>query len=80
MTPIFKTVDQQVVSEAKKDAAIFVEEFGEALDPSETDWDGVAWDDVSKNLGIYPDEHGVLWEVYQTELVLETERLTRGKA
>jgi hypothetical protein len=62
--------------EAKRDAQLFVDEFGEALDPSETDLDGEAWAmaDVKRELLSDEDlQRG--WEIYQSELVRETKRL-----
>jgi hypothetical protein len=73
------TTKDRVIAEAKKDAALFVEEFGEPIDPFKTDWDADAWADAAQNLGLDNDEYAMLWEAYQTELVAETERLTQGK-
>lgn len=69
---------ERVEMEATKDAALFVEEFNEPLDSSETDWDSEAWSGVSLNLT--DDEQDVLWPIYQAKLVAETERLCEVEA
>lgn len=62
----------KVVAQAKQDAALFAEEFGEPLDEAETDWDAVAWGEVKI------DGASDLWLDYQAALIAETERLCEG--
>lgn len=63
-----------VVDEARRDARAFVEEFGEAIDPAETDWDGEAWAMADSRRAA--EEAGLdLWPLYQETLVIETRRL-----
>lgn len=74
-----KSLRRRVVAEAKRDAVLFVEEFGTPLDPAATDWDGTAWEvaDVRSDA----EDAGALdaaWEVYSAALVAETKRLVRG--
>jgi hypothetical protein len=67
---------------ARKDAKLFVRQFGEPLDPSKTDWDATAWTQVACAL------RGAAWTdkeidyykcYYDAKLVSETERLTTKK-
>jgi hypothetical protein len=75
---------EQAEALAKRAAAGFVREFGEPLDPAETDWDGMAW---SLDVGairteagerLEPDQVDALWPAYQAALVAETRRLCGG--
>lgn len=66
-----------VKAEARIDAACFVDEFGEALDPAATDWDATAFDGVASKLDLGA-ERDALWPVYQTELVAATRCLADG--
>lgn len=69
------------VAAALETAKLFVEVFGEALDPSETDWDAVAWEADSDKLFTGSDyrtrEHlsDFYWETYQTALISATKKL-----
>lgn len=63
-----------VIEEAKKDAQLFVDEWNEPLDPETTDWDATAWADVQVKLH-FNGSFENLWELYQSTLVAETERL-----
>lgn len=67
------TILDKVVEQAKADAAAFVEEFNEVLDPAETDWDSMAWSQANIEGG----EH--FWDDFQAALIAETERLCEGK-
>lgn len=68
------TLIAQIENRARRDAALFVAEFGEPLDPSETDWDGSAWALASSEIdGADQIENG--FELYQSALIAETERL-----
>lgn len=62
-----------VEQRAKETAAMFVEEFAEALDPAATDWDSTAWGEDSR--GLPSEAKDDLWPIYQAALVAETERL-----
>lgn len=62
----------KVVEQAKLDAAAFVAEFNEPIDPSATDWDATAWGEVK----IEGSEQ--FWDDYQAALVAETQRLCEG--
>mgnify|MGYP003516671842 FL=1 len=68
----------EIMAAAKATAALFVDEFGEALDPSATDWDSTAWETDSSDLS-FRDEiencWGEAWSLYQNALVIETQRL-----
>lgn len=70
-----------VVRAAHEDAAAFVEEFGEALDPAATDWDAEAFATSRGSAPLYdvlPEElWDAAWPIYQAALVAETERLAR---
>ena len=99
MTSISEAIET-LKAHARKDAAIFVDEFNEPLDPSNTDWDSVAFHTTYQALAFetqdalsecsdfrpfIPVEEAIErqefadrgWEVYQTELVEESVRLTR---
>lgn len=66
----------EIEAAAKKTAVLFVDEFGEALNPATTDWDGVAWANDADELSFAVDDFwGEAWAVYQVALVAETERL-----
>lgn len=71
---------------AREDAAIFFDEFGEALDPESTDWDAVAFQTTFEGL---PQEtkyalqeckecYALAWDFYSDELVAETRRLAEA--
>lgn len=60
--------------EAAREAAdLFLEEFGEPLDPAQTDWDGAAWENDSA--GLSEDEQDFFWPIYQETLVNRTKHL-----
>jgi hypothetical protein len=61
---------------ALADAALFYEEFGEALDPAATDWDDLAWDTAAEEIGINWRD-AAYRQLYNATLVTETERLAR---
>jgi len=68
---------------AKESARAFVEEFGEALDPSKTDWDAIAWVEDRrhvKHFGMAGIEDVEAWEMYQAVLITETKNIVRCKA
>ena len=58
---------------AKADAASFVAEFDCELDPSETDWDAVAWGLC--DLGEFEADRDDLWTLYSAQLVSYTESM-----
>lgn len=78
MANLNDTQKTEVTNLAKEAAQMFVEEFNEVLDPESTDWDGEAWADDRKKLSFeLTDElYSEAWELYQGELVAETERLS----
>lgn len=69
---------------AKATAQMFVDEFGEALDPETTDWDAVAWENDRAQCIPAVDVCDKLaekyWPVYQEALVAETARLVKLSA
>lgn len=66
----------QVEVAAKADAALFVAEFGEAIDPATTDWDTMAWQESGDEIEeMTANDAERLWPIYQAALVAETERL-----
>jgi hypothetical protein len=77
-----RVIEGIVCEHARRDAKLFVEEFGEPLDPAETDWDSVAWGEALRAVRaadeLTDDECDSLWSVYQETLVSETERLCAG--
>lgn len=73
-------LEYQVRKAARADAALFVDEFHEVIDPTTTDWDAVAWSDTRESLPLTQDEAERLWPIYQAELVAETERLVSGQS
>lgn len=54
-------------------AEMFVEEFGEPLDPDKTDWDGEAW--ANDGRGLSGDQQEFFWPIYQDALISRTRRL-----
>ena len=66
---------ETIISEALADAKVFFDEFGEALDPSKTDWDSTAWENAFVRRNVDPADYSLAWELYQNTLVAETERL-----
>lgn len=67
---------KMIETEAKSDAALFVEEFAEVLDPAVTDWDAVAWDlGDSYRAAEDAENSSEGWEFYQKTLIAETKRL-----
>lgn len=64
---------------AKATAKLFVEEFGEILNPAATDWDSVAWQEDRTNCipasEVCEKLSEKYWPIYQAALVAETERL-----
>lgn len=64
-------------------AAQFVDEFGEPLDGSKTDWDAEAWDDdrrklsFAKNLKSDSSLYAEAWDYYADLLEAETAALCR---
>jgi hypothetical protein len=67
-----------VEGHARRDAKLFVEEFGEPLDPATTDWDSTAWGEVQQSLRAAEwtnDQLEPLWPHYQGWLISETRRL-----
>jgi hypothetical protein len=75
----------EVVDLAHKTAVAFVEEYGEALDPAETDWDGVAWSEDRLELSFRDelsdyDFNKAVAGLYLETLVAETERLASEDA
>ena len=68
----------EIETAAKATAALFVEEFGTAIDPGVTDWDATAWETDRSDLS-FRDEldevYGEAWSLYQSTLVAETVRL-----
>ena len=98
MNTSIKQAVETLKQKAREDAVLFVKEFGEALDPSSTDWDSVAFHTTYQDLAFetkealeecsdfrafIPVSEAISraefsdrgWEVYQAELVTETERL-----
>jgi hypothetical protein len=77
MTTKKEEVDKtaRVLAVARDTARLFVNEFNEPLDPDETDWDATAWCDDLREAGLSEEEADKFWDVYQAELVAETERL-----
>jgi hypothetical protein len=75
------TLKAQIEAKAREAAAGFVEEFGEPINPSKTDWDGEAWFNDRLDLGIDDDDDVEAgWPIYQTALVAETRNLCRKSA
>src|SRR5262245_56563730 len=76
----FKMMTQEQVdrikAKAEETAQMFVDEFGEPLNPSMTDWDATAWQEDGRALfgdnGELRDEG---WPIYQKTLIAETEFL-----
>lgn len=68
-----KDLKALLTERAKVTAAGFVAEFGEPLNPDETDWDGTAWEDDGRDI----DTDLIDWAFpfYQQALVSETQRL-----
>lgn len=65
-----------VLEQARLDAAAYVLEFAEALDPSQTDWDAETWRTHRFELPVPPsDSPCLLWPIYQAHLIAETRRL-----
>lgn len=62
----------KIEAAAKGDAKLFVEEFGEALDPESTDWDSEAW---AQETALAAETGGKGFSCYQRALVEETARL-----
>ena len=62
-----------VIQLALNDAKLFVEEFGEPLDSSTTDWDATAWELC--DLGEFEPDRSALWETYRSVLESESEGL-----
>lgn len=66
---------EAVLLAARQDAQAFVDEFGQPIDPSATDWDAEAFAMVAADLRLDGDDRNELWPIYQAELVAETARL-----
>lgn len=66
-----------IKAKARETAQMFVDEFNEVLDPATTDWDGTAWQEDVSNLPfeLSSEQRDAGWEIYQAELIAETERL-----
>lgn len=64
---------------ATETARMFVDEFGEQIDPAATDWDAVAWDDDRRKLSFSLEDanYGEAWEFYSDELVRLTGEMSR---
>ena len=58
---------------AKADAASFVAEFNCELDPSETDWDAVAWGLC--DLGDFEADRDDLWPLYEAQIAFHTKSM-----
>lgn len=73
----------EIETAARETAKLFVDEFGEPLDPAATDWDGEAWahDRTAFSVALRQalDRSDPLydeaWRAYDAALVAETERL-----
>jgi hypothetical protein len=67
-----------VIHRAAEDAALFVEEFGEALDSAGTDWDAVAWGELVRemdpNREIDSAAIADLWDLYRGSLAFLTRK------
>jgi len=73
----------EIETAAKATAALFVEEFGEPLDPATTDWDATAWETDRSDLSfrdLLDDQviYVLAWDLYDRTLVAETERLAEA--
>lgn len=73
---MYAKLRRMIVAEAKADAALFVEEFNEALNPAATDWDAEAWAlGDAHHAADASESSGDGWELYQSTLIAETLRL-----
>ena len=66
-----------VANLAKDDAQDFCDEFGEVLNPAETDWDCRAWQLC--DLGDFESRRDALWPLYQDQLVSYTQSIMGAK-
>lgn len=69
-----------VEGHARRDAALFVDEFGTPLDPNLGGWDTTAWGETVSELrraGNEPtnEELDILWPLYRAVLMERTEEL-----
>lgn len=74
-----KSIKAKIKDSAKRTAALFFEEFGEPLDPAETDWDATAWDFDAGDLRLSDTQQDKYWDFYQAALIAETYRLCGQK-
>lgn len=79
----YADLNDQIRTRARDDAASFVEEFGEPIDPAETDWDATGFGDLRRELQLddYLSEDGIekCYRSYVETLVAETRRLTHER-
>lgn len=64
-----------ITAKAQETAQMFVDEFNEALNPAQTDWDAIAWQEDRRHFGIDWADDGEGWEIYQKALVAQTKKL-----
>lgn len=77
---------KSVMFAAKEAAKVFVEQFGESLDPAKTDWDSTAYTEFDSNR-LFCEYRPYLqkllsmhfWDLYQSTLIETTKILCEGK-
>ncbi len=69
------TLQTQIEELARETAGLFVEEFGEPLNPEQTDWGAKAWQGDAHTLNLTEEHKEEGWPIYQAALVTETQRL-----
>ena len=67
--------EARIKERAAQDAWEYVQQHGEPLDPSMSEWDWAAWRVCARQFGLDPDRERELWSVYQDALVEATERM-----
>lgn len=80
-----KKVERIVVGEAIRDAILFVEEFGDAFNQAETDWDEECLKGLKKKLCTIPEYHSddsaEVGDLYRdllekyTQVIIEADKL-----
>ena len=73
-----EVAEEEVTKQAKEDAEIFVDEWNEDLNPTQTDWDAEGFQNCQFSFHTQDQKtYDQAWNLYQSALAAETKRLCK---